>query len=75
MPVRAARPGCGPARPRPRRPSRASGGVVAGVALALAIDWIQLSWQDASASTERSILAPQVTVGEQGLSLGVLGRF
>lgn len=53
----------------------AAGGVVAGVALALAIDWIQLSWKDASASTERSSLAPQVTVGEQGLSLRVLGRF
>jgi hypothetical protein len=50
-------------------------GVVAGVSMALAIDWIELSWGEAPSWTERSILAPQVIMDGQGLSLGVLGSF
>lgn len=53
----------------------ATAGVVAGVGLALAIDWIKLSWMETPSSTERSILAPQVIIDEQGLSMGVLGSF
>jgi hypothetical protein len=50
-------------------------GALTGVGCALALDWFRLSWTAQPAAAERSILAPQVNIDEQGLSLGVLGRF
>lgn len=53
-------------------------GVVLGTATAALVDWAVLGWTDEHAprpAEPKYVLVPQVAVGENGMSLGVLGRF
>lgn len=53
-------------------------GVVLGAITAAMLDWAILGWTDKHAPSPREPrhgLVPQVTAGEHGVSLGVLGRF
>jgi hypothetical protein len=50
-------------------------GAFVGLGTALVFDWAKLAWAEKPSPTERSILAPQVTIDEQSLTIGVLGQF
>ena len=50
-------------------------GAFVGLGTALVFDWAKLAWAEKPSPTERSILAPRVTLDEQSLSIGVFGHF